>query len=208
MLARIIVLIIALSSGFASAAPKPAEAAELIGQSFQESMTALREHHDALRDNPQLTKELMLEILGPHVDFELLSRLVLAQHWRSATAEERQRFVAAFRNSLIDTYAAALATHMDQVLAVLDSGGLALTVRRLLTGDDPRRVGVRTSLDFGERPVAIDFLLIARGERWLIYDVVIEGISFAASRRSEFAGLLQRQTLAQVIDRLEARDDR
>ncbi len=50
----------------------------------------------------------------------------------------------------------------------------------------------------------VTFQLTARSGRWKIFDVVIEGISFAASRRSEFAGLLQQQTLEQLIERLEA----
>lgn len=185
-------------------APPPAQAAELIAQSFQTATAALREHHRQLSDDPQVAKQLMLEILAPHVDFELLARLVLGPHWRSAPLAERERFVAAFRSSLIDTYAAVLTTNMDRVLAVLDSGGVALTLRRLVTGDDPRRVSVRTHLNLGEQTVAVDFQLIARGGRWLVYDVVIEGISFATSRRSEFAGLLERQTLQQLIERLEA----
>jgi phospholipid transport system substrate-binding protein len=183
--------------------PPPGEAADLIAQSFQTATAALREHQQELSDDPQVAKRLMLDILAPHVDFELLSRLVLGRYWRSATPEERERFVAAFRSSLIDTYAAILSTNMDRVLAVLDSGAAALTLRRLVTGEDPRRVGVRTQLNLGDRAVAVDFQMIARSGRWLIYDVVIEGISFASSRRSEFAGLLQNQTLEQVIERLE-----
>jgi phospholipid transport system substrate-binding protein len=187
-----------------AATPPPAQAAELIAQSFQTTTTALREHQRQLSDDPRVAKQLMLDILAPHVDFELLARLVLGPHWRSAAPAERERFVAAFRTSLIDTYAAVLTTNMDRVLAVLDSGGVALTLRRLVTGDDPRRVSVRTHLNLGEQAVAVDFQLIARSGRWLIYDVVIEGISFATSRRSEFAGLLERQTLRQLIERLEA----
>lgn len=184
--------------------PPPAQAAELIVQSFHDATAALREHHQELDDNPQVARQLMQEILAPHVDFNLLSRLALGQHWRTASPAERKRFTAAFRSSLINTYAAVLSTNMDKVLVVLDSGAMALTVRRLITGDDPRRVGVRTHLNLGDQAIAVDFQLNARTGRWLIHDVVIEGISFAASRRSEFNGMLQRQTLEQVIEQLEA----
>lgn len=185
-------------------APPPSQAAGLITEAFQAATAALREHHQRLGEDPQLVQELMVEILDPHVDFELLSRLVLGRHWRTATPIERERFIAAFRTSLISTYAAVLSSNMDCVLAVLDSGGMALTVRRVVTGEDPRRATVRTQLNLGEQVVAVDFQLTARSGRWKIFDVVIEGISFAASRRSEFAGLLQQQTLEQLIERLEA----
>jgi len=184
--------------------PPPGQAAELVAQAFQDATAALRDHEQELRDAPQAAKRLMLEILAPHVDFQLLSRLVLGQHWRTASPEERERFVAAFRTSLIDTYAAILTANMDRVLAVLDSGATALTVRRLIPGKDPRRVSVATHMNLGEQAVAVDFQLTARHGRWQVYDVVIEGISFVASRRSEFAGLLQHESLAQVIERLEA----
>jgi phospholipid transport system substrate-binding protein len=194
---------LALSGAAKPEAPPPAQAAELIVQSFQSATAALREHQQQLRDDPQAAKQLMLEILAPYIDFDLLARLVLGPHWRTAAPAERTRFVTAFHGSLVDTYAIILATNMDRVLAVLDSGGVALTLRRLVTGDDPRRVTVRTLLNLGDQAVAADFQLNARTGRWLIHDVVIEGISFAASRRSEFAGLLQNQSLEQVIERLE-----
>lgn len=203
-------IVFLLAVGFAAVGtanaepPPPGQAAELVAQAFQDATAALRDHEQELRDDPQVAKRLMLDILAPHVDFQLLSRLVLGQHWRSATPAERERFVAAFQTSLIDTYAAILTANMDRVLAVLDSGATALTVRRLVAGEDPRRVSVLTHLSLGEQAIAVDFQLTARSGRWLVYDVVIEGISFVASRRSEFAGLLQRQSLEQVIERLEA----
>lgn len=206
IIGALLVMWLAVAGAAQAETPPPAQAAELIAQSFQDATAALRAHHQELDDNPQIAKQLMLEILAPHIDFDLLARLVLGRHWRTAAPEERTRFVAAFRDSLIDTYATVLSTNMDRVLAVLDSGGVALTLRRVVTGEDPRRVSVRTHLNLGEQAIPVDFQLSSRTGRWLIYDVAIEGISFITSRRSEFAGLLQHQSLEQVIERLESRN--
>jgi phospholipid transport system substrate-binding protein len=190
------------STASAAKPPSPEQAAELVRETFHETTAALRQHRQQLATDPQAAKQLMRKILAPHVDFELVSRLVLARYWRTATPEQRERFIAAFRNSLLDTYALVLSENMDDVVEHLESGG-QLLVMKSVRAEDARRVTVQTQMNLGDRGVSVDYQLHARNEDWNVYDVVIEGISFVASRRSEFAGLLQRQSLEQLIRQLE-----
>ncbi len=48
--------------------------------------------------------------LLPHFDSEFAAQLVLGQYWRTATPEQRKRFVDAFYKSLLHNYGAALST--------------------------------------------------------------------------------------------------
>ena len=60
------------------------------------------------RKDPAKVNALVDKYLLPHFDTEYSARLVLGQHWRTATAEQRKRFIDAFYHSLLANYGTAL----------------------------------------------------------------------------------------------------
>ena len=58
--------------------------------------------------DPAKLDALVGNVLLPNFDSEYAARLVLGQYWRSATPEQRKRFVDAFYKSLLRNYGAAL----------------------------------------------------------------------------------------------------
>jgi phospholipid transport system substrate-binding protein len=46
-----------------------------------------------------------------------------------------------------------------------------------------------------------------RGERWLIYDVVIENISLVANYRSQFDRIIRTSSYAELVKRLRNRNE-
>lgn len=205
--ARALVLLVLLAAAAIvqarPAAPPPEQAGALIDRTFGEAVSALHRHQAQLASDPLAARQLMQEVLAPHVDFRLLARLVLGHHWRNASPQQRERFATAFRDSLLATYANVLSDQVDRVVALLELSEDPLRVLPVRASEDPRRVTVQTQMRLLQRPIAIDYRMHAMGGEWQVYDIVIEGISFAASRRSEIAGLLQRQSLDQLIARLE-----
>lgn len=188
----------------AAATPPPqAEAVALIRQIFDRATSALEQHHERIARDPRFAEQLMERVLAPHVDFELVAQLVLAQRWREATPEQRERFTAAFRRSLLRTYATVLSEHMDEILAQLERDGELLEVTPQRSGGDARRLTVQTRMSLGKDSIAVDYALRAGENGWQAFDVIIEGVSFVISRRNEVAGLLQKQTLDELIAQLE-----
>ena len=69
---------------------------------------ALDQNRAAIRKEPKKALPLVDSILLPRFDTEYAAQLVLAQNWRTASAEQRQRFVAAMVQMLMKTYGGAL----------------------------------------------------------------------------------------------------
>jgi phospholipid transport system substrate-binding protein len=53
--------------------------------------------------------------------------------------------------------------------------------------------------------VSIDYRLSARGDRWLIHDVVVDGISITANYRAQFSEILTRTSYQELVKRIRAR---
>lgn len=185
-------------------AAEPEQAVRLVQTSFHEAVSQLRSHRDAVRADPERAYQLLSDTLAPYVDFELMSRLVLARHWARASEQQRARFVAAFRESLLRDYAGVLAEHVDKAVGLLEGQERLLEIEPVRAHREDRLV-VRTRLVLDQVPaVGIDYRLYARDGQWKVYDVMIEGISFITNRRAELASLLNRESLDQLIARLDA----
>lgn len=191
------------------AATAPAdEAAQLIRDTFSAAAEALQENQAEIRQNPRVAYELMNRILAPHVDVELMSRLILARHWAEATEEQQARFVEVFRESLLRTYSRLLSENVDTAVQQIESGKQILQVQGVDGPDRRGRVSVRTTLAVEGQDIPIEYRMYPRDGEWKVFDVLIENISFVMNYRTEYDAELQRGDLSALIERLEARNQR
>ena len=71
-------------------------------------MSGIDARRAEFRKDPTGLYELVESTLLPHFDTPYAAQLVLGQHWRNATPEQRKRFVDAFYKSLLYTYGDAM----------------------------------------------------------------------------------------------------
>ena len=164
------------------------EAAMLLGQAIEGRL-------DEFAKDKEVLYALIDEILLPRFDRRYAAQLVLSRHWRTASEEDRDRFVNAFYNHLMHMYAEAV---LEFDLANLD----VLPFR----GDESKkRTTVKTIvvLEDGTR-VPVNYGMVKRETRWLMFDVTIEGISYIRNFKVEVNAEIQAEGLDGVIKRLEA----
>src|SRR6185369_72436 len=80
------------------------------------------------KDITQLYK-VVDSIFLPHVDVDFAAQQVLGKYWRTATPEQRKRFVTAFYRSLLTTYGDALVDFTGDRMKVLPFQGDATQPR-------------------------------------------------------------------------------
>lgn len=184
------------------------EAEQLVRDTFSEALAGLNEHQDAIREDPRVAYELMNEILAPHVDVQLMSRLILARHWADATEEQQARFVDVFRESLLRTYSRLLSDNVETAVEQAEAGTEMLRIQGVDGPDRRGRVNVRSTLAIDGQNIPIEFRMYPRDGDWKIFDVLIENISFVMNYRTEYDAELQRGDLSTLIQRLEERNQR
>lgn len=153
---------------------------------------------DELAADRKALYKLIDKILLPRFDRKFAAQVVLAKHWRTASAEQRERFIEAYYQALVRKYA-------DGVLE-FDSDRITVLPYR---GDEskPRsRVRSTVALDDGSK-VAVDYELVKRDSGWLVFNVVIEGVSYVRNFRAELDAEIRSSSLDEVIERLEREAD-
>ena len=127
-------------------------------------------------------------------DFPDTARRTLARHWDQRSPAEREEFVAVFTDVFEHAYLSKVELLQgDRVAYLGDSidAGVA-TVRTRLTTKQGSQLNV-------------DYRMQQRGAsaRWLVYDVLIEGVSLVDNYRNQFNSVIQRSSYQELVRRLK-----
>jgi phospholipid transport system substrate-binding protein len=180
-------------------APPPAEAkaddpSKLVESVANGMLKDLDADRAGYRKDPSKVNALVEKHLLPVFDTQYSARLVLGKHWRTASQEQRDRFVNAFYQSLLRNYGTALAEFTSDKLKVypsqVDAKSESATVRTEVKRSNGQRVPV-------------NYTLHKTPDGWKAWDVVIEGISYVKSFREDFGAEIDQKGLDAVIERIE-----
>jgi phospholipid transport system substrate-binding protein len=169
---------------------------QLIESSANILLSGIDQHRAEWRKNPEGLYKLVGETLLPNFDTAFAAQLVLGPHWRTATADQRKRFVDAVYDSLLYTYGDAMVDFSANRLKVFPTKVDATTEKATVRTEITRSNGTK---------VAVNYSLRKTDGAWKAWDVVIDGISYVKSYREDYGAEVQQKGLEAVIARLEAK---
>ncbi|OIO03972.1 MAG: hypothetical protein AUJ49_03900 [Desulfovibrionaceae bacterium CG1_02_65_16] len=123
-------------------------------------------------------------------DWHELSKRALADGWRKCTPKQQEEFVTAFSELLEKTYVRKLEKFNNEKVEY---------VREQVDGD---HAFINTQVLMKDKTVPINYVMIKRSQ-WMVYDVVIEGVSLVKNYRSQFSKILSRETPEALIKRIK-----
>ena len=163
----------------------------------------LREYTDQVikvLDDPALARQdrraAVRKIAHEAFDVTETAKRVLARHWQARTPAEREEFTQLFADLLERTYIARINEYGGERIRYVGEsmdGELATVRARIMT---------RTGTE-----VPVESRMVRRGERWLIYDVLIENVSLIANYRSQFDRIVRANSYEDLIRRLKHKRD-
>lgn len=151
---------------------------------------------DILNDKARL-RTVADAIIVPHVDFVVFSKWVLGKYWRQATPEQRELFIREFRETLINSYLSSITRD--------DYKKQTIHYEPLRGSEDPDKALVDATVEQPNGPlIHVQFRMYRNNEgNWLVYDVVVEGVSLVTTHRSNFSSIIREKGLDGLITMLE-----
>jgi len=122
-------------------------------------------------------------LLNDHFDVKIIGRFVLGRYWRQASEEERAEYLTLFEDLIVDTYVDRFAKYSGEALLVIKTEAIQ---------DDDSIVFSSINRPSGGPPIDVDWRLRLRNGKYLIIDVIVEGVSMGQTQRSEFASVIGR----------------
>jgi phospholipid transport system substrate-binding protein len=138
---------------------------------------------------------IIAPIVDRAFDLPLMTRLVIGTAWNGFSPQDQSALLAAFRKMTIAQYADNFDSWSGEMI-IVDPNDQARGTDRL----------VRTSLaGSGGKPTAISYRVRQTDGGWKIIDVFYrDAISQLATRRSDFAAVLQRGGAKALVDHIDA----
>ena len=150
-------------------------------------------------NNKAEIRQYIEQEIFPQVDTILMSALVLGKHWRKASKMQQREFIGAFKQLLVNTYAATFTEQFHN---------WSIQYAPLKLKDSDTKVLVKTQVQQAGKPdTQIDYSMVLRKNQWKIYDMKVEGISLVISNRSTFGQMIKKSgSLAAVISQLQQKN--
>jgi len=171
---------------------------QAVAQLKADKIKASKKQLGSAQEKPTVHR-IINKILLPHVDLNHMSRAVLGRvTWGKASAQQKKAFKKQFTDLVVNTYASALTT-LDQKrikFHPIRGGYKGKTI-----------VQVNSEVDAaGAPPLPVVYYLQKKKNRWLVYDLSVDGISLVQSYKAQFVSLVQQQGLSGLIKTLRARN--
>jgi phospholipid transport system substrate-binding protein len=139
----------------------------------------------------QLDQKLR-DIISPVFDFREMSRRSLAKHWKEANPQQQKEYVNLFSDLLAKSYLKKIRENVEtsnfSIVKEQDAGA--------------GRVVVRTQVEADGVPASIDYRMRQKENAWKVYDVIVENVGLVSNYRSEFAGIIGKEGIEGLLERL------
>ena len=126
-------------------------------------------------------------------DFTETGRRALGRHWQELSQSQQQEFVSVFTDLLERSY----------INRIEQYGG----ERIVYAGDsiEGENATVRTKFITKQgTEIPVDYRLLRRGDRWLVYDVYVEGVSLVSNYRTQFDRIMRTASYPELVRRMRA----
>ena len=170
----------------------------LIETTVQSLLDEFTSRRDALEADKRELFALVDRVAAPLFDLKRISKLVLANHWKQASPQQREEFTEEFKKLLIGTYATALFKYTGNEKITFT--GSEITERK---GRKSAEVKSEVTLS-GRPPILVDYwLLLGKDERWRIYNLEVSGLNMVTSYRNTYAAAIGGLGLDGVIESMK-----
>jgi phospholipid transport system substrate-binding protein len=134
--------------------------------------------------------------IGRIFDYGEMAKRSLGVHWKKRSSAEQKEFVGLFASLLENSYASKIESyHNEKIVYDAESvdGDYAEVKSRVVTAKRDE--------------YSLDYRLLKEGTRWMVYDVVIEGVSLVSNYRTQFNKIITNQGYAALVKMLRTKKE-
>lgn len=149
-----------------------------------------------LKKHPVQRRVQVRQVANDIFDFQETAKRSLARHWAPRTQAERDEFVSLFSDLLERSYIGKIELYGGEKIQFVGEtveGEGAVVRTKLLTKQGTE--------------IPIDYRMLRRSDRWLVYDVVIEGVSLISNYRTQFNKIITTSSYEELIKKMKTKQE-
>jgi phospholipid transport system substrate-binding protein len=157
-------------------------------------------------DDPELKKEskakdrrvAVRKIANEIFDFSETAKRSLGRHWQARTPAERDEFVQVFTDLLERSYISRVELYGGEKIQYVSD-----TIEEA----DQAKVHTKLVAKGGGGEIPIEYRMHRKADRWLVYDVIIEGVSLVSNYRTQFNKIIQTSSFQELVKKMKSKQE-
>ena len=149
-----------------------------------------------ITQNPNYLKNIVRQDLMPYVHVNYAGSLVLGQHFKTTTPEQRNKFFTAFDQFIVQAYAQALTMYKDQKVEIEQPKDVS---------DSKVSIRVKVIQSGNQAPINLNFYWRKNSKdgKWQVYDMAAEGVSMVDTKKQEWSSILRKDGIDALTEQVQ-----
>jgi phospholipid transport system substrate-binding protein len=149
-----------------------------------------------MKKNEHKRRQALKQAISVIFDYSEMAKRSLGRHWNQRTSAERKHFIDLYATLLENSYADKIESyHNERIVYVSES----------MDGDFSE---VRSNIITAKHDeFSLNYRLIKENGKWMVYDVVIEGVSLVSNYRSQFNRVISQHGYGELLKKLETKSE-
>lgn len=135
------------------------------------------------------------KIITKRFDFRAMSQRTLATNWKKTSDEEKKQFTALFSQLIESSYVGKIEAYTNEKV---EYPGEKVKGKKAV---------VETLILTSSADIPVNYKLYQKGDQWLVYDVIIEGISLISNYRSSYQEIMKDEGFDGLLNKMQAKID-
>ena len=149
-----------------------------------------------MKKNDQKRRQVLKKSIGTIFDYDEMAKRSLGKHWKQRSAAERKQFAELFASLLENSYSGKIESYNNEKIVYLKE-----TI-------DGEYAEVKSKVVTAKRDeFTLDYRMINQNGKWMVYDVVIEGVSLVSNYRTQFNKIITTDGYPALVKKLQTKTD-
>lgn len=148
-----------------------------------------------MKKNPAKRREALKRSISTIFDYSEMAKRSMGRYWNMRTAAEKKKFTELFAALLENSYASKIESYNNEKI---------IYIKDLVDGDYAE---VRSKVITPARDeFTLDYRLAKQNGKWMVYDVIIEGVSLVSNYRSQFNKIISANGYNKLVEKLQSKN--
>ena len=185
------ILTVGLSLAFAPVVSSAESSAIDAVRTSVEAILDILKKGDALDKDSR--RNAMATEIDKRFDFRAMSQRTLATNWKKASDAEKQEFTDLFKQLIQSSYVGKLEAYTNE------------TVEYVAEKAKGRKAVVETLIKTASADIPLNYKMYSKDGNWLVYDVIIEGVSLISNYRSSYQTIVKQEGFDGLMAKMKAK---
>jgi len=147
-----------------------------------------------MKHNEKKRRQALKKTISIIFDYGEMAKRSMGKHWSARTPAEKKQFTDLFATVLESSYANKIESYNNEKVVYIKES------------IDGNHAEVKSKIVTVKRDeYAIDYRLLNENGKWMIYDVVIEGVSLVSNYRSQFNRIITANGYGELVKKLQSK---